>query len=321
MSRNIVPRTNKDADLGTPAKNWNKLYADAVILRGNDLKTLLDGKTNLDILQERGDLYVATGLGELTRLPAGSDGYVLKSNQADPKGLMWGPAGARQELTGKITVTVGNGGDFPTINAALENIVALYYPKYISGGNCPRVTINLLPGFVMNEQVLVDSLDLSWITITGDDDETVIDRSALTKYFGQGYPAFAATNGGFLPIIGHLFNMNTSGDGTNRHGILAFLNSRAIILNGGVKNAGHISIFASNSSIINAYNTNVSGANTDGYRSADGSTINVNISDASGIDTYGATVHNGSIIVLQNFTGTLSQTANILVSNGVIFQY
>lgn len=31
MSRNIVPRANKDADLGTPEKNWNRVYADTVI--------------------------------------------------------------------------------------------------------------------------------------------------------------------------------------------------------------------------------------------------------------------------------------------------
>ena len=167
MSRNLVPRVDKGADLGTQLKNWNKLYVDAVILRNKNLQTLLDGKTDLKTLTNKGDLYVATNAGEVTRLPAGTDGYVLKANSGAPEGLMWGPAGARQELTGNITVTVGDNGDFPTINAALENVVALYYPKYISGRNCPRVTINLLPGFVMNEQVLVDSLDLSWITITG----------------------------------------------------------------------------------------------------------------------------------------------------------
>ena len=31
MSRNIVPRTDKGADLGTTEKRWNRVYADAVI--------------------------------------------------------------------------------------------------------------------------------------------------------------------------------------------------------------------------------------------------------------------------------------------------
>ena len=43
MARNIVPRTNKGADLGTPAKNWNTVYADSVIannVQGENLKAV-----------------------------------------------------------------------------------------------------------------------------------------------------------------------------------------------------------------------------------------------------------------------------------------
>ena len=348
MSRNIVPRVNKGADLGTAEKNWNRLFVDAVMLRGENLRSLLDGKTDLNTLIAKGDIYVATDTGVVTRLPAGEDGYVLKSNQADPKGLMWGPAGARQELTGDITINVGIGGDFPTINAALEHVVALYYPKYISGGNCPRVTINLLPGFVMNEQVLVESLDLSWITITGEDDETIINRSALVQNYGGGYfiesyPAFAALNGGFLPIIGQLFNMNTLGDGSKRHGVLAVRNSNAIILrNCGVKNAGSRGITASYNSIINASNAIASGAGTSGIYAGTGSIINAaeaNVSgsgsygiyawcsgiinafsvDASDAGTYGFTIQLGSIINARNAIGTLSQAANTVTRDGIIF--
>ena len=297
MSRNIVPRTDKGSDLGTSAKNWNKLYTDAVILRGSDLKALLDGKADLGILTNKGDLYVATDAGTITRLPAGIDGYVLKTNSGTSEGLMWGPAGARQELTGNITVTVGSGGDFPTINAALENIVALYYPKYIANGNCPRVTIHLLSGFVMSEQVLVESLDLSWITITGVDAETVINRSALTTYWGEGYPAFGATNGGFLPIIGQLFNMDTSGTAYNRQGILAYSNSRAIVLNGcGVKNAGFIGIYAAYSSTISANGADASGAGTYGIYAARSSLINAEGADASGAGTIGIYAAYSSLI-------------------------
>ena len=296
MGRNIVPRANKDADLGTSAKNWNTLYTDAIKLRNNDLQALLDAKTNLNTLTAKGDLYVATDAGTITRLPAGIDGYVLKANSGTSEGLMWGPT--RQELTGNITVTVGSGGDFPTINAALENIVALYYPKYIANGNCPRVTIHLLSGFVMSEQVLVESLDLSWITITGVDAETVINRSALTTYWGESYPAFGVMNGGFLPIIRQLFNMDTSGTALNRHGILAYSNSRAIVLDGcGVKNAG-----------------------TNGIYAVHGSTINAQGADASGAGTNGIYAANGSLINAIDATGTLNQAKNTLTANGIIFQ-
>ncbi len=367
MSRNLVPRVDKGADLGTQLKNWNKLYVDAVILRNKNLQTLLDGKTDLETLTNKGDLYVATNAGEVTRLPAGTDGYVLKANSGVPEGLMWGPAGARQELTGNITVTVGDNGDFPTINAALENIVALYYPKYISGGNCPRVNINLLPGFVMNEQVLVESLDLSWITITGNDEETIINRSALNKNFYASYPPFGVANGGTLPIIGQLFNMNTTGDGSYRDGVHAIYCSSAIIRkNCGIKNAGRrgltaryssiieaneaifsgageagihaflssiinanranasgagqMGVYALRGSIINAYGANISGAGLYGASSELNSIITAALSDASNAEDYGFYVYGGSFICAEGATGTLSQTANTLTAEGIIFK-
>ena len=317
MSRNIVPRANKDADLGTPAKNWNKLYADTVILRGSDLHALLNGKTDLNTLTAKGDLYVATDAGIITRLPAGEDGYVLKSNSGITEGLMWGPAGARQELTGNMTVTVGDGGDFPTINAALENIVALYYPKYISGRNCPRVTIHLLPCFVMSEQVFVESLDLSWITIEGEDVETVINRAALSIPYvtGEGRPAFAAINGGFLPIIGQLFNMDTSSVGAGRSGIVVYNNSRAIILpDCGIKNAGSdhsYGILATRSSIVNANSTIFSGTGGSGICATQGSTINANNADASGASEFCIAATQGSTINASSANASGSGMRNI----------
>ena len=225
-------------------------------------------------------------------------------------------------LNSPITVTVGSGGDFPTINAALAHVVSTYYPIYLSTAMVPRVTIQLLSGFVMNEQVLIESLDLSWITITGVDAETVINRSALTIYCGKGYPAFAAINGGFLPIIGQLFNMDKSGTASDRHGILAYSNSRAIVLNGcGVKNAGTYGIHAVRGSTINAYSANASGAGYYGIVAAQGSTINAGDADASGAGSYGISVAHGSLIAAIGATGTLNQAKNTLTANGIIFQF
>jgi hypothetical protein len=285
MSRNIVPRVHKGSDLGTPTKNWNKLYVDAIMLRNNDLKALLDEKTDSGILTTKGDMYVATDAGTVTRLPAGKDGYILKSNSLVQEGVEWGPAPGetRQELIGDIIITVGEGGDSPTINSALESITTLYYSKYISGENCPRVTIKLLPGFVMSEQVIVDSLDLSWITIIGDDVETTINRSALTKEMPYAaYPAFSVMNGGFLPIIGQLFNMNTSGNSINRHGIFVYENSRAIILPGcGIKNAGFHGLYVLQSSQVEARETDFSGAGKNAVHAWGCSSINATASNVS----------------------------------------
>jgi len=49
MGRNLVPRANKDADLGTQDKNWNRLYVDAITLRNNDLRSSLDNKVDRSI--------------------------------------------------------------------------------------------------------------------------------------------------------------------------------------------------------------------------------------------------------------------------------
>lgn len=320
MGRNIVPRINKDADLGTPSKNWNKLYADAVILRGRDLQALLDGKTDLETLTTKGDLYVATGAGAITRLQVGADGYVLKADSSTPQGLTWGPAGARQELTENITVTVGSGGQFPTINAAIENIVSLYYPKYIANWGCPRVTIQLLQGFVMAEQVLVDSLDLSWITITGDDAETIINRSALTKQILWVYPPFGGQNGGFLPIIDQLFNMDTTGTSDNRYGIFVCANSQAIIREGaGIKNAVGCALYAYDSSIIKANSSVLSSTDWAVYAS-NGSIINANNCNVLSGTPNGFYIEYGSIISAYGTTATTSQPPVTPTVDGIIFR-
>jgi len=204
---------------------------------------------------------------------------------------------ARNQLLTSVTLKVGSGEQYTTINAALEYAVKKYYPIFLSGGTKPRVTIQLQADFVMAEQVLVESLDLSWITITGVDAETVINRSALTTHWGDGYPAFGVKNGGFLPIIGQLFDMDTSGTASDRHGILAYSNSRAIVLSGrGVKNAGSRGICAALSSTISAEGANASGARDYGICALHGSTINAEGADASGAGSFGIYAIHGSTI-------------------------
>jgi hypothetical protein len=342
MSRNIVPRSDKDADLGTALKNWNNIYTDKFTLRGSDLQALLDGKTDIDTLIAKGDLYVATDAGIITRLPRGNDGEILKVNSGTPEGLQWAPGGAKTELASDITVTVGTGGNYATINDALASLVALYYPVYLTTGSVPQATINLLSGFVMAEQVLVEGVDLSWITITGVDAETMITRSALTRSFVGHYPAFGALRG-TLPSISQLFNMDISGVATNKHGVYCSFGRCNINAECGVKNAGSFGILATNGSTINAQSANASGAGEFGIGATNGSTVNAHSADASGAGaygigatnggtvnahganaseagTYGIYVDNGSIINASNATGTLSQTANTVTSNGIIFQ-
>jgi len=293
-----------------------------------------------------------------------------------------------------ITVTVGTGGDYATINAALEYLSTLQ-PVYTSAGI--TATINLLSGFVMAEQVLVRGLDMGWVTITAADAETTITNTALTTDFttadyGFGsYPAFGVSKGGVLPRIDQLFRFNVAEVGGNKHGIMAVgAGSSADVLPGaGVKDAGThgiyafrgstinaegaatsgggiygilalrgstinaegadasgagtYGIFALNGSTINAHGADASNAGANGIYATDGSTIHASLSDASGAGNYGIyafgsstinsngadasgagiygiVVARGSNINADGATGTLSQTANTVTGDGIIFQ-
>ena len=64
--------------------------------------------------------------------------------------------------TDKVVV-VGEGGDFPTINAAMQYL-SRFYPKYKYGGI--NALIRIKRGTIINEQILVVGADYSWMTIT-----------------------------------------------------------------------------------------------------------------------------------------------------------
>jgi len=94
-------------------------------------------------------------------------------------------------------------------------------------------TINLKAGFVMAEQVFVSGIDLGWITIVGEDAETIITKPALTISFNGGTPTFGVDKGGTSPIIGQLFRFDVEKVGVVKHGLMAFgAGSSATILNG-----------------------------------------------------------------------------------------
>lgn len=129
------------------------------------------------------------------------------------------------EQTITQTVTIGSSGDYQSINAALEAL-SKQRPIYNSSSQI-SVKINLLSGFVMAEQVVIrDGLDLGWIEIISVDPVVSVDRSALTEItVDDSYAAFTAWNNARLPIIGTVFDMDTSGTETQRDGIVTVQNS------------------------------------------------------------------------------------------------
>lgn len=162
------------------------------------------------------------------------------------------------------TVTVGENGDFQTINAAIEYL-SRKRPEHVTSGEI-KAEIQLLSGYTMQEQVFVENVDLSWIVITSEASTVTINRSSLSRIINVDMPpsfsirpAFAAFNG-FLPIIDVMFSMNTSGSWNTPSGF--FLdNANAIIMpGGGVTNASFIGLCAVNGSNVIANGTDFSNA-------------------------------------------------------------
>jgi hypothetical protein len=196
-----------------------------------------------------------------------------------------------------VTVTVGSGGDYATINEALEYLTETYTPAYTSNGF--TATVSLLAGFVMAEQVLVSGVDLGWITISGVDAETTITRSTLITSFEGRTPAFGGKDNATLPVIRQQFNMDTSGIASNQTGIYLTDNSTAIFASGGIKNAGREGIFLRHGSSIIAPSCDFSGALNTGLcllYNCTASAYGINISNSG---NYGICCVNNSTVDAQ----------------------
>ena len=196
-----------------------------------------------------------------------------------------------------IIVNVGAGQTYTTINQALEYLSG-FYPMYKKSG--VTATINLKAGFVMAEQVLVSGIDLGWITIVGENAETIITHTALTTPFSVlgHYPAFGVDRGGTSPVIGQLFRFNVEKVGGDKHGLVTFgAGSSATVSSGkGFIGAGTNGIFAASSSIINASGANCSNAGTNGIYASTGSTINASGANCSNAGSAGISAFQGAII-------------------------
>lgn len=113
-----------------------------------------------------------------------------------------------------ITVTVGNDGDYQTINQAIN------YLSKKNKQNDKKSEIRLLSGFVLREQILVNGQNFGHIKIISDDETVKIENTrfipniklpAYGSYVETNLTAvFGANNYGVLPVIGCLFDMNGS---------------------------------------------------------------------------------------------------------------
>lgn len=159
------------------------------------------------------------------------------------------------------TVTVGDSGDYLTVNDAIFANARLKPPV-----NKVRnlVEVKLLTGFVFSEQLIIYNTDLSHIVITSEDPIVKISRAALNdpslSYLAKSnFPAFGIMENSTGPTIDVLFDMDDTGEQLNRTGVLVNQNSFIAISPGkGVNNAGYRGLHISNSRAM------ANGANFDG---------------------------------------------------------
>lgn len=271
-----------------------------------------------------GDIIIGGDAGTADRLGIGSDGDVLTLASGVPSWAAPAAGGSYiEQLGADVTVTVGSGGDYATINAALEALskkVVLFKSAGITA------TVSLLTGFKMEEQVFVVGADLSFIKITSVDATVTIGRDSLTTSIASlcdsvpsaRYPAFAVTKGGRGPTIGCLFNMDTAGTATNRDGLFVcdagsfcritgakgFTNAGGFALSvfyGGCASAasarlsGNYGIYCGNAGTVNASSANCSGCTAVGVGAAQGAVIDFSSGTATGYTDYGVYSSGGFI--------------------------
>lgn len=336
-TRDQVPRANGEGSIGTATKKWLAghfvtVYADNLNYTIPDatdaIKGIVELATGAETITGANDALAVTpaGLAQLTSTTSRA-GLVELSTPAEavtglsetlavtPAGLAAAIADADMESIAAVSLnyTVGSAGNFPTLNAALAFLSTLR-PKY---SNSPvTATLTMLSGFVMQEQVLVRSIDFGWVTILGQDAQTNILVSALTNSFGLGdyqvtaYPAFGVSGGGCLPRIGQLFNMNTAGTKTYRHGLLALgAGSRAEILaaSGFTRAAAH-GIYADYGAAVNASMAILTESTQIGAVAVNGSRVIVSDAQVTGSIGYSIYATQGGSITAFGTNATRSGT-------------
>ena len=218
--------------------------------------------------------------------------------------------------SGAVEFTVGPGGQFATINAALRELSS-YRMRYEPQGVSAR--IRLLAGFVMQEQVLVVGVNLSWVTITADDPVVTIRRAALTLGLPEPAirrPAFGAAHGGFLPRLGCLFEMDLTGVDQVCDGIRLLSQSGAVIMPGcGVRRASAVGLRCNDGSAAFASGAIFSASAVAGAAAYGAGTITADGADFSNSGGTGVSLQNASRGSVEGANCSGCNTAGIYVGS------
>ena len=235
----------------------------------------LDHIINVTLMNKKADItYVDS---EVERLDQKDENITMKLTKINEK-----------LNTDNIILKVGTTEEFQTIGSALEKATE-FLPRYYND-NAQKITILLTSGFIMKEQVFVEGLNLSNITLTSEDEEVIISRQHLTNGVGNSsvlrYPAFLFDKASTSFKIDVLFNMDDTGKGEQRNGFYARNSSNIIFENGaGCKNAGGRGLHLGLGSRGTAPKTIFTGAGNIAVRVGNNSSL-----QAEGVDVSGSNV-------------------------------
>jgi len=240
-------------------------------------------------------------------------------------------------VSNNLEITVGSGGQFASLSAAMRSIGG----RARQWDNSDAVpTIRLLPGFVLAEQINIESYDWSWLDIYADDAFVNVDATAyINKLDDRGSrPAFSVQNGGRLPFIRALFQQSA---GPQACGVLLNRGSMGVIAdNAGFRNFYDNAIVNNNSELVARFAvlsgatrwcvharhisrvsarscnlSNTSSSGTSGAYADRISDIDVRQANLNG-NSYGVQAHNGSRIVVLGATARDCSSYSALVQMG-----
>jgi len=216
------------------------------------------------------------------------------------------------------TVTVGSGGDYSTINDALEALSRVV-PAYKSGGF--TATVELLSGYVFEEPIDIAGIDLSWITITSASDEIVSIDGTLVGV--DSVPFFKVSQGGSSPLL------NIRIDTINDPG--GFLEPMFTAQVGGkirfkYRSAGTLSLeYLSNGIALDAFdNAEISFRNgkistcSNAFTAFNNSRIDASSTDASDCSIVASASDNSAITCSDSTFTNVSSTCLLAISNSSI---
>lgn len=199
-----------------------------------------------------------------------------------------------RQITAPITMTVGPGGTYATLNQALA-VLSLMQPKLQPAPI--TATVKLLAGYEMAEQVIVRGLQLGWVSITSVNPTVLIRRASLVQLVDDHYPAFAAVNGGSLPRIAALFSMTTEGPATWRDGIYCGYGGSVQVAAGcGVQSAGAYGALALQGGSISAEGGDFRNAALDCVRATRGGIVAVMGAILTGAGENGVVSQRGGVV-------------------------